>query len=469
MTDEEKKIFRIEASRKYPDIFGQIYLKHELKLGTPQFHRDIYDLIADRSLKRVCVIAAVGHGKSTVLVYVSPIWMACYKTEEEILIISSSAEFAEYRLRKIIDEFETNELLKIDFNIYPDEPWKHNEIKLSNGVRILARGKGSQISGLRPTCMLCDDIETEDEARSEVERERLKSWWYLTVMHRPVPMGRIFLIGSISSKLAFLNNFAGEDAKSFGWTTKIFVPKHGKSIWQELWSDEVLAKKRKELSALPGAYEALVEADTSAFTKYAFKREWLRYYEKTPDNLRIFTAIDPGAGEKESDSYTSILTGGIDVNSGCIYVLDVIKRRYNVETLEMFGAMFMVYDIYKSLKFGFESVAFQKYIKAFFEKECRERGKTPRIIEIKRDTKISKDYRIRSLAHWFEEGKILIRPDQHALIAEYEAYPECVTVDVLDALSMLVNDLIAPGKISVNRGEPPKPAAGIGQPIKKMY
>ena len=92
-------------------------------------------------------------------------------------------------------------------------------------------------------------------------------------------------------------------------------------------------------------------------------------------------------------------------------------RRYNVETLEMFGGMFMVYDVFRPLKFGIESVVFQKYIKAFFERECRERNKTPNIIELKRDNKVSKDARIRGLAHWWESGKIIIRKDMFSLIA----------------------------------------------------
>ena len=124
--------------------------------------------------------------------------------------------------------------------------------------------------------------------------------------------------------------------------------------------------------------------------------------------------------------------------------------------------MFLVYDVYRPIRFGIESVVFQKYLKIFFEKECRYRGITVYVVEIKRDTKVSKDFRIRSLGHFFAEGKILIRPDMFSLIAEYEAYPECLSIDVLDALSMLVNDLMVPGKISANTGVAPRPQPGVG-------
>lgn len=430
----------------------------------PDFHREIYALGANKDLRRVAIVAPTGFGKSSVVSYTLPIWATCYGHYEEILIVSSSAEFAESRLLKIKAEFEANENIQNDFRIRKSDIWRNNEARLSNGVAIFARGKYSQITGMRPGLIILDDIETEDEARSELERTRLYQWFYLTLTNRPkAELGRIFIIGSISNRLSFLNNFITPEAEKIGWVSRVYATNDGKTVWKEMWDDETLAQKRKELSPLPGAYEALYEADVTQFQRNAFKREWLRFYPKAPDGLRIFTAVDPGAGEKEADSYTAIVTCGYDLNSGIVYVLDVIKRRYNVETLEMFGAMFLVYDVFRPLKFGIESVVFQKYIKAFFERECRERGKTPNIIELKRDNKVSKDARIRSLAHWFESGKIFIRPDQYSLIAEYEAYPEVVTNDVLDALSMCINDMIMPGKISANKGQVRKPA------MRKQY
>ena len=100
-----------------------------------------------------------------------------------------------------------------------------------------------------------------------------------------------------------------------------------------MWTDKDLENKKRELQGLPGIYSALYEADVTKIGQYAFKKEWLRYYQKIPDGMRYFTAVDPGAGEKEGDCYTAIVTGCIDPNSSLIYLVDVIKRRYNVETL----------------------------------------------------------------------------------------------------------------------------------------
>ena len=461
LSPDQARQFKVEGFKGRPDRFTAHYLRDELTLGIAPFHVEIYKDLEDWSLKRLAIIAPTGFGKSSVVVFAYPLYAACLKSCRYIVLLSNTATFAERKLRDIKTAILSNEKIQSDFLIEPGSVWKENEIILNTGFRILALGAGSQITGERPDMILADDLQTEKQSKSEIERASLEYWWDASVMQRPTPDGRIAIVGSISNKLAFMNRFE-EDIHKKVWTVKKYATHNCQSIWKAMWSDEDLRRKKQESAGLPGIYEALYEADASKIGKYAFKKEWLRYYQKIPEGCRFFTAVDPGAGENEGDCYTAIITGCIDVNSGLIYIADVIKRRFNVQTLELFGAMFLVYDIYRPIRFGIESVVFQKYLKVFFEKECRERGKTPNVVELKRDTKVSKDFRIRSLAHFFEEGKILIRPDMYALIAEYEAYPECASVDVLDALSMLVNDLMVPGKISANKGVAPRPQPGVG-------
>jgi len=447
-------VVRLHEDR--PDYFACSYLKRSLPLKMAGFHEIIYGDVADSSLTRLAYIAPTGFGKSSVIGFAVPIWASCYKKANEILYVSASGRFAEEKLRRIRMEIESNEDLQRDFDLSPGPVWRDDEIILSNGVRTIARGMGSQITGMRPNLIILDDIEDDETVRSEVKRAHLWEWLNIVIFNRVGPGDRILVIGSLISRLSFLHKLIGKEAEARGWRSRVFTATEGGlSTWDERFSTNDLEDRRRELAGLPGVYEALYSADVGGYEKYAFKKDWLAYYTNAPDRLRVFTVVDPGAGEKEGDSYTAIVTVGVHPDTGYIYVLDVIKRRYNVQTLELFGAMFMVYDTFRPIKFGIESVVFQKYLGPFFLKECRERGKTPNVVELKRDNRVSKDQRIRSLSHWFEEGKILIRPDMYALIAEYEAYPDCATVDVLDALSMAVNDMVSKGGTSSNRGSPP--------------
>ena len=122
--------------------------------------------------------------------------------------------------------------------------------------------------------------------------------------------------------------------------------------------------------------------------------------------------------------------------------------------LPIFAALFLVYSTYKPIKIGIESVGFQKFIKVFFEQECRKRGKYPSIVELKNTSK-SKQSRISSLAPLFQNGQIYLRKNMFDLLSEYDGYPETEHDDVLDALSM-VKDLAVPQASSANYGRIPR-------------
>jgi len=439
--------------------FVSHYLKQYLPLKIPEFHCDIYDKLVDRSLTRLVFRAPTGFAKTSVVGFAYPIFTGCYGLSKRLIYLSNTASFAERRLRDVKSVFENDDKIKREFGIEPGDIWRDNEITLSNGFNILALGAGCQITGERPDDIIGDDIETEQDAKSEVKRAGLAYWWDATVMNRPATDGRVILIGSRASPLAFLNRFDNAPHNKI-WIVKDYNTKDCKTIWREKWDDKFLEKKKQELSATPGIYAALYEGDVSQTSQYAFKKEWLRYYDKQPEGLAIFTVVDPAVGEHLDNDYTAIVTGGIDLY-GNIFILDIIKKRFNKETLEMFGALFTVYEVYRPIKIGFETIAFQWYAKAFFDSECKKRGKFPQVVEIKTDTRVKKAIKITSLAPIAQSGQLFIKPDFYDFISEWEAYPEIEHDDVLDAVSMLKEIAMKRG-VSQNTGQAPRPEMGIG-------
>jgi len=448
-----------EAVRGRPEYFTAHYLKDELPLRIPPFHLDIYDHLADWSLKRLTFIAPTGFGKSSVVIFAYPLYLICFKICDYILLISNTASFAVEKLRDIKAAIDGNDRIREDFGIDRGQIWQDDDITASNGVRIKAVGSGSQVTGRRPDIIITDDIQTEIQAKSEVERASLEFWWDATVMNRPSPQGRVINVGSISSPLAFLERFKKEPHNKI-WLVKEYGTKECRSIWQEKWTDEHLRTKKLELAAQPGIYEALYESDVSQIQKYAFRKEWLRFYTDLPKGLAIFTVVDPAIGERLTNDFTAIVTGGID-EQGNIFLIDIIKKRFNVESLELFGALFTVYDVYKPIKIGFETIGFQKFIQLLFKQECNKRKKYPSTVEIKHDTKVTKAMRITSLAPIAQGGQLFIRADMYDLISEWEAYPEVEHDDVLDAVSMF-KDLAMQKGTGSNTGVRPQPQPGIG-------
>jgi predicted phage terminase large subunit-like protein len=399
-------------------------------------------------------IAPTGFAKTSVVAHAGVTWMTCYKHYREILYISGSHDFACYRLRVVRTELETNERIQRDFDISPGSVWRDDELSTSNDVRVLARGKGSQIQGMRPDIIILDDIEDDEDVRSEIKRAHLWEWLNVIVFNRLAPGGRIFVIGSLISKLSYLNKLIDKDAQDRGWKRRIFKAQiNGKSSWPERFNNEQIEDRKRDLKGMPGVFEALYQADVSQIQKYHFKMDWLRYWETLPsDKFPLFAFVDPAVGTDIHNDFTAISVGGMDLQNQ-LWLVEFIKKRFNVETLELFDVLIALYDRYQLKGIGIETNGFQKFLKVFFDMKCKTLGKFPNIIEVKHDSTKSKEARISSLAPMFQSGKILIHREHYGLISELEGYPEVETDDGLDSLAGL-KDIVVPGKLNANTGVP---------------
>jgi predicted phage terminase large subunit-like protein len=455
LTPEAEQVIPLEACRYHPDAFAAHYLVDSLPLSIPDFHIEIYNDLADRNLTKIVEIAPTGFAKTSIVGFCAPLWIACYRHYNEVLYISGSGDFAAGRLRRVRAELENNEYIRQDFDLKPGSIWRDDELELSNGVRLLARGKGSQVQGMRPDIIILDDLEDDKEVRSEIERAHLWEWLNLIVFNRLAPGGRIFVIGSLISKLSYLNKLISPDAESRGWQHRIFKAqdKQGRSVWRERFSDIDIENRKRELSGMPGAFEALYQADVSMIQKYTFNMNWVRYWNVLPDdNFPLYAYIDPAVGVDIHNDYTAISIGGMDAQNN-LYLVDFIKKRFNVESLELFDVLLALYDRYKLKGIGIETNGFQKFLKVFFDMKCKQVGKFPNIIEVNNSSLRTKEARISSLAPMFQSGKLLINRSHIGLITELEGYPEVDTDDGLDSLAGL-KDIIVPGKLNANKGQP---------------
>jgi predicted phage terminase large subunit-like protein len=459
-TGDDVRDWRVGQCENNPALFTTTYLEDSLPLKIADFHLKIYEDIADRSLLKVAEIAPTGFAKSSIVSHAAVCWITAYAHYGEVLYISGSHEFACARLRIVRNEIESNELLRADFGLDQGEVWKDDELIVNNKVRILARGKGSQIQGMRPDVIILDDLEDEEDVRSELKRAHLDEWLNLIVYNRLAPQGRIIAIGSLISKLCYLNKLTSKDAEERGWNHRIFKAQdNGKSIWPERFTYSDLEDRKRSLTGMAGAFDALYQADVSKIQKYTFQMDWLRYWDKLPDDkLPMYAFVDPAVGVEVHNDYTAIAVGGLDLQ-GNLWVVDFIKKRFNVETLELFNVLFGLYDRWQLKGIGIETNGFQKFLKVFFERECARLRKYPSITEVKHDSKTSKEMRISSLAPLFQSGKIILHRNQFDLIAEIESYPEVETDDGLDALQGL-KEMVVPGKLTANYGQIPRYQVG---------
>ena len=125
----------------------QTLFKHRHPDDTPAFHDDIIKLWHSRLPAALVMVFREG-GKSTIAEEAFVIG-AGYQLFHNALIIGSTEKRACERLRAIKHEIETNELVQLLFGNLIGHVWNEAEVILSNGVRIIAVGRGQSLRGTK--------------------------------------------------------------------------------------------------------------------------------------------------------------------------------------------------------------------------------------------------------------------------------------------------------------------------------
>jgi len=185
-----------------------------------------------------------------------------------------------------------------------------------------------------------------------------------------------------------------------------------------------------------------------------------------PEMINFFSVLDPSMGEHSDSDYTALVTVGVD-SEWNIYVWEV-TRAHLVGDAPIIEEMFRVQYKYQPLRFGVESVAFQKSLVYGFNQRAREQKAWFHVEPLSTDTRRSKELRIRGFQPFVMSGKLFIRVSedlslhsntevlyhgavegQDVLLDEMLRFPKGATKDCVDALAY-APQLIFPA------GGPPK-------------
>ena len=164
----------------------KLLFAHRRPDNTPPFHDILIRDWHDVTLEKVLDIVFRGGAKSTI-------------AEEAILILVGFREFANglilgetedraiERLRAIRHEVETNELVLEVFGDLMGPTWTENELIFSNGVRLLAMGRGQAIRGVkhndkRPDMLFIDDVENRGSVKDPEQRQKTRTWFFTELL-----------------------------------------------------------------------------------------------------------------------------------------------------------------------------------------------------------------------------------------------------------------------------------------------
>lgn len=176
-------------------------------IATSDLHRNIRGSI--NSIDSLIIVPR-DHAKSTsIFFYV--VWNVCYEVDPSILLVMWEALWME-TIWKIRDEFEENAELRFVFGrLVPNRSrkeanklWTRKKLSFLNGVKIAALSKGTSMRGLRPTLVLVDDPQEDDDVINKAVTDKFNAWFFNTVYNMLDDSGRCIVVWTVIWPLCFV-------------------------------------------------------------------------------------------------------------------------------------------------------------------------------------------------------------------------------------------------------------------------
>jgi len=277
-----------------------------------------------------------GFGKTT-LIKIFIVYCILFTNKKFILIISASAKLAEAIVADIADMLDEPNIKKV-FGDWRLGMEKDTQAMKKFGFRgrnitLAALGAGSSLRGLniknqRPDIMVFDDIQSAEDAESEVISTALEKWMIGTAMKAKSPHGCMFLFiaNMYPTKWSILRKLKLNPT----WTKFIAggILRDGTSLWEKLQPLKQLMKEFENdlASGHPEIFYAEVLNDENASSNNLID------LSKLPDSPYSegdipggnFIIIDPATDKIGSDE---VSVGYFEIHNGYPCLMEVTEDR----------------------------------------------------------------------------------------------------------------------------------------------
>lgn len=413
--DAEAQRARIERAKNDKMFFKETYFPHYCKNPSPEFHRDLF-AITDIVNEPVAATATRGGAKSVTVSLVDVAHKVAYETRWFIIFISDTSGLAEDFVRYVRLEFEENDRLRQDFgDLTGKRTWGDGELITANNRRILARGSGQRVRGLRhgphrPDHVILDDFENDEEQHNPKRLEKKEQWIKEVVLPALEPDGwSLIYVGTLLSSISVLARFMDRDQspewRQFNFPAIVKDEKTGgeKSFWPERFPISHLHARRRQMGDRSFNQEYMgiaLDEETQAFRAHWFRREPLGAALLREAEFSWLYA-DASAKSGETNDYKALVT--MAWARGKYYVLHCYIRHQT--TNWMMDAMYDLCDRFGAVCNGMEEVAFQSLFRDLFRMYGEKRK---RHLPVKyRGGLAPKETRILSLQSLVENGLIV--------------------------------------------------------------
>lgn len=424
---------------------------------------------------RLACAAPRGEAKTTFVDVFFLLWCLVTDRKKYILIIADAFEQAASFLEAVKAELESNPRLAADFvgHCGQGRVWNVGTIITARNVKVQAFGAGKRMRGLRhgphrPDLALLDDLENDENVRSPEQRDKLEDWLLRTVLSlgpaddsmdviyigtilhydsvlartlkKPQWRGRTFCaVMRMPERLDLWDAWEAiyktppdgpQRAKAFYESNREAMNQGAQVSWPGFRPLYTLMCKRAENR---GAFDAEQQNDPLVGDASPFAGV-LSFWHELPPDLLCFGACDPSLGKSGAGRDPSaIVVGGLHRQSMRLFVLEASIRRRHPDVI--IADIIRLQRHYQCLLWAVETVQFQEFFAEVLMREAAGQGIALPVRPVKNSA--DKMLRIESLQPHFAQGRILLHPDQAALVDQLRHFPLADHDDGPDALEML--------------------------------
>ncbi len=436
-----KKEARVRRARDDQEYFNTTYLSHYFSGPPAAFHAELETMIdeGERQQRPVAAAAPRGFAKSTRVTFARTLKKALYKEKRFALLVSDTLTQAKGLTVSIRVEAEHNPRLTHDFGPQKTDQWAADDFVLASGTRIMARGDGQGVRGLkhgphRPDLAIVDDIESDESVRNPARVKQTYDW----IMSALVPTldperGVLFWVGTLLSKRSALAKALANE--EFIRTVFRAIQADGTSLWPERFSLERLAKIKRLVGSIVFAKEYQNEpSDEDAL----FQEAWIKRVKTAdlPAIAAVAMALDPSNGEGQSGDFKGLVTVA-RAGDARLVVRHAHIRRESID--RMLKTCWVLDARFKPVAFGWEKNSFALLKREFDRTAAIERRHLP-LREITHST--AKEGRVGRLSPLVENGVLVFEDgadvgDMDLLLEQLLVFPDHnVNDDGPDALEM---------------------------------
>jgi len=354
--------------------FFKTYMPHYFISDFQDFHEEWSEL-ADIRDEFVIVGAPRGHAKSTFFTFGVPIDDIVFERNHFIIIISDSNDQAKGFTLPIRIELEENLRIRHDFGEFRGRKWGEADFVTANGIRVLARGRGEKVRGLknmqyRPDRVIIDDYENDENVRNPRLVKQGKDWIIQTVLGSFIGSFSMLMVGNLFASRSVISQFINEKDEETGkplYVSRVYdaIRENGLPLWPELWPIEKLEKKRRLMGTtrFNREYRNKVSDEDSPI-----KEAWIVYIPRSELAPEIWlkrkwifsAALDPSGTAKETSDFRAISVVGRQEGAGIYDTLFAWIRRASIN--EMWAKAWEIDAEFGNCGIGVEINMFQDFL-----------------------------------------------------------------------------------------------------------